>query len=61
MKTLENRATNLPVQPTALIGRERELEDVELLLRRDVVQLVTLTGPPVAPVRHGWRSRPPPS
>ena len=45
MKTLENRATNLPVQPTPLIGRERELEDVELLLRRDDVRLVTLTGP----------------
>ena len=45
LKTLENRPTNLPVQPTALIGREREVEDVELLLRRDDVQLVTLTGP----------------
>jgi class 3 adenylate cyclase len=45
LKTLENRPTNLPVQPTALIGRERELEDVGLLLRRDDVQIVTLTGP----------------
>jgi predicted ATPase/class 3 adenylate cyclase len=45
LKTLENRPTNLPVQPTALIGRERELENVELLLQRDDVQLVTLTGP----------------
>src|SRR5436309_10715271 len=45
LKTLGNRPTNLPVQPTALIGRERELEEVELLLRRDDVQIVTLTGP----------------
>jgi class 3 adenylate cyclase len=45
LKTLQNRPTNLPVQPTALIGREREVEDVALLLRRDDVHLLTLTGP----------------
>jgi predicted ATPase/class 3 adenylate cyclase len=44
LKTLENRPTNLPVQPTALIGRERELTDVQMLLRRQQIRLVTLTG-----------------
>src|SRR5204863_3886383 len=34
--------TNLPVQPTALVGRERELADVIELIR--VHRLVTLTG-----------------
>jgi len=37
-------ATNLPVQPSALVGRERELEEV-LALVRDGARLVTLTGP----------------
>jgi predicted ATPase/class 3 adenylate cyclase len=36
-------ATNLPIQPTPLIGRERELEDAGRLLRAH--RLVTLTGP----------------
>jgi len=45
LKTLENQPTNLPVLPTALIGRERELEEIELLLRREDVHLLTLTGP----------------
>ena len=45
LKTLENRPTNLPVQPTALIGRERELEEIETVLRREDVALLTLTGP----------------
>jgi len=44
-RTLENRPTNLPVQPTPLIGRARELAQVVELLRRDDVRLVTLTGP----------------
>jgi predicted ATPase/class 3 adenylate cyclase len=43
-RTLENRPTNLPVQPTPLIGREQELSDVSALVRRDDVRLVTLTG-----------------
>jgi class 3 adenylate cyclase len=45
LKTLDNRPNNLPVQQTALIGRERELADLEALMRRPEVRLVTLTGP----------------
>jgi predicted ATPase/class 3 adenylate cyclase len=45
LKTLGNRPTNLPVQPTPLIGRGRELREVAEVLRRDDVRLVTLTGP----------------
>jgi len=41
LKTLYR--TNLPVQPTRLVGRERELEDVRELL--DTSRLLTLTGP----------------
>ena len=35
----------LPVPPTTLIGRERELADLQTLLQRADVRLVTLTGP----------------
>ena len=45
LSTLDNRPTNLPPQPTALIGRERELADVVDLLRRPDLRLLTLTGP----------------
>jgi predicted ATPase/DNA-binding SARP family transcriptional activator len=38
-------ATAPPAPPTPTIGRERELEDVSLLLGRADVRLVTLTGP----------------
>jgi predicted ATPase/class 3 adenylate cyclase len=36
---------NLPVQPTPLLGRQREVAEVVMLLRREDVRLVTLTGP----------------
>jgi predicted ATPase/class 3 adenylate cyclase len=45
VKTLGNRPTNLPAQPNALIGREKELQDIINTLRRDDVRLLTLTGP----------------
>jgi len=44
LKTLGNRPTNLPVQPNPLIGREREITELTVLLRGSDVRLVTLTG-----------------
>lgn len=43
LTTLENRPHNLPLQPTALIGREPELETCRKLLKAN--RLLTLTGP----------------
>jgi predicted ATPase/class 3 adenylate cyclase len=45
LETLENRPTNLPPQPTPLIGRERELTEIVEFLRSAEVRLLTLTGP----------------
>jgi predicted ATPase/class 3 adenylate cyclase len=45
LATLARTPNNLPAQPTALVGRERELAEVVGLLRREDVRLVTLTGP----------------
>jgi predicted ATPase/class 3 adenylate cyclase len=45
LRTLESRPNNLPPQPTPLIGRERELEQVRELLLSPEVRLLTLTGP----------------
>jgi predicted ATPase/class 3 adenylate cyclase len=45
LRTLEHRATNLPPQPTGLVGRERELAELVELLRRPDVRFVTTTGP----------------
>jgi predicted ATPase len=45
LKSLDARPHNLPVQASALLGREREVEAVCKLLRREDVRLVTLTGP----------------
>ena len=41
----EPRPSNLPVQRTTFIGREREAAALRQLLGRDDVRLVTLTGP----------------
>jgi DNA-binding SARP family transcriptional activator len=41
---LETRPTNLPLQSTPLVGRERELRELTELLRRPQAGLVTLTG-----------------
>ena len=43
LKTL--RETNLPVPATPFLGREPEVEQIETLLRRRDVRVVTLTGP----------------
>src|SRR3989441_6637425 len=45
LKTLDTHPYNLPVQPTPLIGREREVAAVQQLLLREDVRLLTLTGP----------------
>jgi predicted ATPase/DNA-binding CsgD family transcriptional regulator len=45
LRTLDRRPTNLPAQPTPLVGREREVTACSKLLRRDDVRLLTLTGP----------------
>jgi predicted ATPase/class 3 adenylate cyclase len=44
LKTLGNRPTNLPVQLTPLIGRDKELGAVATLLREQGLRLLTLTG-----------------
>ncbi len=50
-------ARNLPTQPTALIGRGREIAAVAALLQRADVRLVTLAWPPAASARPAWGSR----
>jgi predicted ATPase/class 3 adenylate cyclase len=45
LRALDARPNNLPLQPTPLLGRERETAAVRDLLRRLDVRLVTLTGP----------------
>jgi predicted ATPase len=44
-RTLEGRVTNLPAQPTPLVGRDQELETVRTLLLAKDTRMVTLTGP----------------
>jgi predicted ATPase/class 3 adenylate cyclase len=44
LATLDAKPTNLPVQATPLLGRERVTKDVAALLLRDDVRVVTLTG-----------------
>jgi len=45
LKTLDQHPTNLPLQLTLLIGREKEIASVCALLRRATIRLVTLSGP----------------
>jgi predicted ATPase len=44
LRSLENRPTNLPVQPTPLVGREREIREVADMLAKPDTRIVTLTG-----------------
>ena len=44
LRTLDNRPNNLPLQPTALIGREADVEAVRDELLRDDIYLLTLLG-----------------
>jgi predicted ATPase/class 3 adenylate cyclase len=45
LATLDAHPTNLPAQPTALIGREQEVATAIALLERSDVRLLTVTGP----------------
>src|SRR5215218_6381787 len=45
LRTLESRPNNLPMQPTPLVGREREVGEVCERLRQQGIRLLTLTGP----------------
>ena len=45
LKTLDSYPNNLPIQPTAFIGRAKEVAAVQHQLLREGVRLLTLTGP----------------
>ena len=45
LRTLESRPNNLPMQPTPLVGRERETAEVADRVRIEEARLLTLTGP----------------
>jgi len=45
LRTLEGRSNNLPMQPTPLVGREREVAEVADRVRSEGMRLLTLTGP----------------
>jgi predicted ATPase/class 3 adenylate cyclase/ATP/maltotriose-dependent transcriptional regulator MalT len=45
LRTLEGKPTNLPIQPTPLVGRAREVAEACDLLMLDGARLLTLTGP----------------
>jgi ATP-dependent Clp protease ATP-binding subunit ClpA len=44
LRTLDAYRNNLPLQPTPLIGREKEVAEVCQRLSRPEVRLLTLTG-----------------
>ena len=44
LEALDLRQNNLPIQPTPLLGREREVAEITDSLRRADVRLLTLTG-----------------
>ena len=44
LRSLESHTTNLPLQPTPLVGREREIQELADLLRRPQTRIVSLTG-----------------
>ncbi|MDQ2689937.1 MAG: adenylate/guanylate cyclase domain-containing protein, partial [Chloroflexota bacterium] len=44
LRSLDNRPTNLPEQVTPLIGRGHEVSEIDAMLRRDGVRMLTLTG-----------------
>jgi predicted ATPase/class 3 adenylate cyclase len=45
LRTLEAYRNNLPLQPTPLVGREKEVSEVRNLMRGEETRLLTLTGP----------------
>jgi predicted ATPase/class 3 adenylate cyclase/DNA-binding CsgD family transcriptional regulator len=45
LRTLESSSNNLPLQPTPLVGREREVAEVAQRLSASPSRLLTLTGP----------------
>ncbi len=45
LRSLDTHPNNLPIQPTTLIGREREIEAARRTLAKDQIRIVTLTGP----------------
>src|SRR5688572_6037652 len=45
LASLDARRHNLPIPPTALVGRQGEIQAVYDLLTKDDVRLLTLTGP----------------
>jgi predicted ATPase len=45
VRQVETRPTNLPVQRTGFVGREKEVAAAKELLLREDVRLVTVTGP----------------
>jgi hypothetical protein len=45
LRTLEAYRNNLPLQPTPLVGREKEVSEVCEILRGEETRLLTLTGP----------------